>query len=102
MKNDWKLTKIEIEFKRGYKYDNSKDRYEGRIQFQNGDLEQFSFKIKEDLAQPYIDLIAKDIVRTAESLGERLCVSLGLKSENIEIETSNKSEDETTNTESQK
>lgn len=95
MKNDWKLKNIEIKFISGYSFENKKDRYEGRITFINGDFESFSFKIKEDLAQPYIDLIAKDIVRTAESLGERLCVSLGLKSENIEIETSNKSEDET-------
>jgi len=32
------------------------------------------------MAQPYIDLMAKDIVKCAESLGSRLIESLGLKS----------------------
>ena len=55
-----------------------KAKYTGKIRFQNGDSESFQFKILPDMAQPYIDLMGKDIVRAASDLGERLIISLGL------------------------
>ena len=75
-RDDWKLRKIELEFNA---YGKNKGQYTGSIRFQNGDFESFQFKIRPDMAQAYIDIIADDIVRGAESLGERLLVSLGLK-----------------------
>lgn len=76
---NWRLDKIEIEFKKGYKHDKTEDRYEGKIRFENGEFEMFQFKIRPDMAQSYIDIMAKDIVKCAESLGERLTGSLGIK-----------------------
>jgi len=76
--NSWRLESIKIDFKKGYKFENTKDRYEGKIKFSNQDEESFEFKIREDFTQPYIDLIASDIVKNATYLGERLIVSLGL------------------------
>jgi len=73
---DWYLRRIEIEFN---SYGEDKGKYTGKIQFQNGEYESFSFKIKPDMAQPYIDLIGENIVECAESLGQRLIVSLGLE-----------------------
>lgn len=78
-KDNWRLDKIEIEFKRGYKHENSKDRYEGKIRFENGEMESFSFKIRPEMAQPYIELMSSDIIKCAESLGSRLIDSLGLQ-----------------------
>jgi hypothetical protein len=78
--SDWKLNSITIQFKKGYSFDKSKDRYEGKIKFSNSDEESFEFKIRENLSQPYIDLIAEDIVKNATYLGERLMKSLGLGS----------------------
>ena len=75
MKDDWRLEKIEIEFET---FGQHKGKYVGKIRFQNGDYESFQFKILPDMAQPYIDLMGKDIVRVASDLGERLLVSLGL------------------------
>lgn len=75
-KNNWRLDKIELEFK---SYGEDAGKYVGRIRFQNGDYEQFSFKIRPHMAQPYIELIGADIVKCAESLGARLVESLGLK-----------------------
>ena len=75
-KDDWRLDKIELEFQ---SFGEHKGKYAGKIRFQNGDFESFSFKIRPDQAQPYIDLIAEDIVKGAESLGQRLLESLGLK-----------------------
>jgi hypothetical protein len=77
----YKLDSIKIDFRQGYSYNETKDRYEGIIKFSNGEQESFQFKIREDLAQPYIDLIAKDIVKAANDLGNRLILSLGLSSE---------------------
>lgn len=78
--SDWRLQSITIQFKKGYSFDKSKDRYEGKIKFANSEEESFEFKIREDLSQPYIDLIAEDIVKNATYLGERLMKSLGLGS----------------------
>ena len=66
-------------FKKGYDFESTKDRYEGNISFSNGENESFSFKVREDMANDYINLISKDIVKAAESLGSRLIDSLGLK-----------------------
>lgn len=73
---DWRLQKIELEFQR---FGENKGKYIGKIRFENGDFESFEFKIKPEMAQPYIDLIGSDIVKCAESLGSRLIKSLGLK-----------------------
>jgi len=76
--SDWKLQNITINFKKGYYFDKTSDRYEGKIKFSNSEEESFEFKIRENLSQPYIDLIAADIVKNATYLGERLIKSLGL------------------------
>lgn len=74
-KDNWRLDKIELEFK---KYGPNKGKYEGSIRFQNDDFESFKFKIREGMAEKYIDLIAEDVVKGAENLGSRLIESLGL------------------------
>lgn len=76
--DEWRLQKIQLEFEN---YGENKGKYVGRITFQNGDYESFNFKIKPEMAKPYIDIMSKDIVRCAESLGSRLIESLGLKEE---------------------
>ena len=75
-KDDWRLDKIELEFKT---WGENKGKYEGSIRFQNGEYESFKFNINPEMAQSYIDLISGDIVKCAESLGERLINSLGLR-----------------------
>ena len=74
--NDWKLKKLALEFNT---YGDDKGQYTGSIHFQNGEYEGFNFKIRPDLADGYIDLIAKDIVKAADSLAERLVASLQLR-----------------------
>lgn len=77
-RDNWKLKKLELEFNT---YGPDEGKYTGKIRFQNGDRESFEFKIRPDLAAPYIDLIARDVVTAASGLGERLLVSLGLEKE---------------------
>lgn len=75
MNNDWRLDKIELEF---ISYGEDKGKYTGKIRFQNGAYESFSFRIRPEMAGPYVDLIAKDVVKGADSLARRLCESLGI------------------------
>lgn len=75
-KDKWRLQKIEIEFQR---WGEDKGKYAGKIVFENEEMEGFNFKVRPDMAQAYLDLMASDIVKSAESLGSRLLDSLGLK-----------------------
>ena len=75
-RDNWRLDKIELEF---ISYGEDKGKYNGKIRFQNGEYESFSFKIRPEMAKPYIDLMSSDIVKCAELLGTRLVESLGLK-----------------------
>lgn len=80
---NWRLEEIKIGFEQGYSFKNKpeerEDRYEGFIRFKNGEKEEFKFKITPDMSQKYIDLIAEDIVKHANDLGDKLIKSLGLK-----------------------
>lgn len=75
-KDEWRLESIKLDF---INWGENKGKYEGMIRFQNGEYEQFSFKIRPEMAEKYIQLLSGDIVKSAESLGERLIDSLGLK-----------------------
>ena len=75
-RDDWRLQKIELEFQ---SYGKNEGKYVGTIRFQNGEYESFTFKIRPEMAKPYIDLMSEDIVKCAESLASRLIESLGLK-----------------------
>lgn len=74
----WKLENIEIKFKNGYTWENTIDRYEGKIKFTNGDGESFVFNIDQVKCNEYIKIIAPEIVTTAEILSSKLMESLGL------------------------
>lgn len=80
METDWKLKSIRINFVQGFglsKNDENKvDHYEGRIEFENGESDIISMRIKPDMAQKYIDIIADDIVESATCLGERVRESI--------------------------
>jgi len=75
LKDDWKLDSIELKFKT---YGENAGKYEGRISFSNGEYESFTFKIRPDMAEKYIQLMSGDIVTSANELGQRLIESLGL------------------------
>lgn len=79
MDSNWKLEKLEIEFKQGYSFNNSVDRYEGKIKFSNGKAESFVFKIDQVKCNEYVNIIAPEIVNTANELSNKLLISLNLK-----------------------
>lgn len=75
-KETWILKDIKIEFNT---YGSDKDKYTGMVNFQNGHFERFSFRIRPNMAENYIALIADDLVKGAENLGSDLLKSLKLK-----------------------
>jgi hypothetical protein len=76
--NIWVLDNLSISFRKGFSFENSVDRYEGYIKFRNGQKESFEFKLTEDMSANYINIIKEDIVKSAQSLSNRLIDSLGL------------------------
>lgn len=75
-KETWTLREIKIEFN---SYGDNKGKYTGKISFGNGHHESFSFRIRPEMAEQYIALIADDLVKGAENLGSDLLKSLKLK-----------------------
>ena len=75
IKSDWKLKDIRFSF---MEYGENKGKYEGKITFENGDQESFSFKLKPEMCNQYISLMSNDIKQSANELGEKLIKSLGI------------------------
>lgn len=75
LEKDWILERITIEYVR---YGDDKGKYKGRIAFQNGEFEMFSFNLKPELTQPYLDLISNEIVKSSNELTVRLLEQLKL------------------------
>lgn len=78
---NWVLEKLVIEFKRGYSFSNTEDHYEGKIQFTNGHNESFTIKLREDMTEPYLKLVAQEVIKNAQQLAERMAETLTFKSE---------------------
>ena len=78
---NWVLEKLVIEFKRGYSFSNTEDHYEGKIEFRNGDNECFIVKLREDMAEPYLKLVAKEVIKSSQQLADRMAETLTFKSE---------------------
>ena len=78
---NWVLEKLTIEFKRGYSFSNTEDHYEGKIEFRNGDNECFTIKLREDMAEPYLKLVAKEVIKNSQQLADRMAETLTSKPE---------------------
>lgn len=74
-KENWILQKLTLEFQKGYSFNETEDRYEGKIWFTNGENESFSVKLHEDMTEPYLKLISQEVVRSAQVLAQRMANS---------------------------
>jgi hypothetical protein len=74
-KENWILKKLTLEFTKGYSFNKTEDRYEGKIEFTNGENESFSVKLREDMTEPYLKLISQEVVKNAEVLAQRMANS---------------------------
>lgn len=73
---DWRLQNLRIDFKNGYSYDKTVDRYEGNITFANSEGESFTFRVDQFQAQKFLDIVGEEIVKTASTLGDKVAKSL--------------------------
>ena len=83
-KAGWRIDKLEIEFKTyqikdGIVENFPEGKYFGKVRFANKEDEGFNFKLSPEQVETYIRVLSRDIVTSANELGERLLVSLGLK-----------------------
>lgn len=72
-KSEWKLESIRL---RMIGYGEDEGKYEGSIEFENGEDESFKFKIRPEMAEDYISLISEELVKGAEELSGKLRKSL--------------------------
>jgi hypothetical protein len=80
-KENWKLRKLTFEFKQGYSFNKTEDRYEGKIEFTNGEFESFAVKLTDEMSEPYLKLVAKEIVKNSQQLADRMANSLNPQNE---------------------
>lgn len=70
---NWQMKSLEIRF---MDYGEFQGKYVGKISFSNKQNESFVFNIPPDAMQPYIDLIAANVIGSANDLGKKLMQSL--------------------------
>jgi len=68
----WRLKSFEYVFKHGYKHENTVDRYEGKVTFDNNQNEGFTIKISEETSTKFMELIANELVRTSSEFNEQI------------------------------
>jgi hypothetical protein len=81
-KDIWKLDEIKLELET---YGKDKGKYTGKVRFTNGHFEAFQFRIRHEMAERYIELIAEDLVKSADQLSSDLVNSLGLRETKQEL-----------------
>ena len=75
-KEEWILDSIKIDRNAGFrKKDNDPD-YTGNISFENGNYDRFTFNMEPEHTQQYVKIIAKQVVMSAEQLGEKIAQSI--------------------------
>lgn len=75
LKEGWRLDRLEIQFNA---YGEFKDKYTGKIRFQNSESEAFMFNLRPDQAEEYLRIIKKELSGAANQLGDKLLQSLNL------------------------
>lgn len=75
---EWNLQDLRIDFKPGYEFQKTVDRYEGRITFSNNEGESFTFKVDQFQAQKFLDIVGAEIIKTASTLGDKIAKSIFL------------------------
>jgi len=74
-KNGYKLQSLDIRYQT---YGEFKGKYTGKIAFENGDNEAFTFNLSQEETQSYLDLLASKLVGSASGLADKLLNSMNL------------------------
>lgn len=71
----WKLESLYIQYKT---YGPFKDKYVGKIKFENEAEESFLFNLDDKKTDEILNLIGYQLVTTADELGKKLLTSIGV------------------------
>ena len=78
--NTWRLVNFEIKFQEGYSWEKDPekqvDRYEGKVVFRNGDMEEFSLKVDQITSQQFLNIISEQMVITTNELVNKIQFSI--------------------------
>jgi len=66
------LKRIDIELQ---SYGPDSGKYKGKITFNDGTIETFTFEIKPETCAKYLSLIQQEVLQSANELGEKLAKS---------------------------
>ena len=67
-----RLKKIEIELQA---WGDDKGKYKGKITFEDGTSDSFTFAMSPEVCNRYLTPIATEVIKSAQELGERLAQS---------------------------
>lgn len=82
-KKEFRLEKFELKFEQGYSFNNSIDRYEGKVIFTNEEGESFTLKPDVELSFEIIELINHKLAENVETLVNN--IKAAIKNENDKI-----------------
>jgi hypothetical protein len=74
-KSGYKLKTLDIRYQDWGEY---KGKYTGKIAFENGDNEAFTFNLTQAETQAYLDLLASKLMGSAATLADKLLDSMNL------------------------
>jgi hypothetical protein len=76
----WKLESFKVEFRQGYNWEQDEakrvDRYEGVVTFENKVSEKFTVKLNAAKCGIILELLAGQIINTAQELADRIRLEL--------------------------
>ena len=82
-KKEFRLEKFELQFHRGYNFDSSVNRYEGKVIFTNEEGESFILKPSVELSFKILELINQKLAENTETLVNN--IKTAIKNENDKI-----------------
>ena len=78
--NTWRLENFEIKFKQGYSFEKDPkkqvDRYEGKVTFRNGEMEEFRLNVDQITSQEFLDIISEQMIITTNELVNKIQLSI--------------------------
>lgn len=82
-KKEFRLEKFELQFYRGYNFDSSVNRYEGKVIFTNEEGESFTLKPSVELSFKILELINQKLAENTETLVNNIKAAIKNKNDKI-------------------
>jgi hypothetical protein len=80
---EWQVTTLFMNFHKGYEYasdpKDTKDRYEGKITFENDRGHAFALPLDNKMCQEFRDIVADKVIESADEMAAEIRTSLNSK-----------------------